>query len=112
MPDWSSGYVADLDYIYGYYPELNPLRVGLAFLNVGLLAPRVRTACELGFGQGVSINIHAAGSDVQWWGCDFLPAQASLARELAAASGAKAELTDQAFADFCRREDLPDFDFI
>ena len=112
MADWSSGYVADVDYIYGYYPELNPLHIRLAFLNVGIAAPEVVTACELGFGQGVSINIHAAGSDARWWGCDFLPAHAAMARDLGSSSGAGAELSDEAFADFCHRDDLPGFDFI
>lgn len=111
-PEWSAGYVADVDYILGYYPELNPLRMGLAFLNVGLAAPEVVNACELGFGQGVSVNVHAAGSGVRWWGTDFLPSQAALARELAASAGAGAVLSDQAFADFCTQTDLPDFDFI
>jgi hypothetical protein len=26
MSDWTSGYVADIGYTYGYYTELNPLR--------------------------------------------------------------------------------------
>lgn len=112
MTDWTAGYVTDIGYTYGYYAELNPLRVALPLLNVGLVPPRVETACELGFGQGMSINIHAAGSGVQWWGTDFNPAQAGFAQELAAASGAQARLYDEAFAEFCARPDLPDFDFI
>ena len=36
MTDWTAGYVADIGYTYGYYTELNPLRVRLAFLNAGL----------------------------------------------------------------------------
>ena len=31
MSDWSAGYVADIGYTHGYYTELNPLRVRLAF---------------------------------------------------------------------------------
>lgn len=27
MTDWTAGYVADLGYTYGYYVELNPLRI-------------------------------------------------------------------------------------
>jgi hypothetical protein len=27
MNDWTAGYVADIGYTYGYYTELNPLRV-------------------------------------------------------------------------------------
>lgn len=112
MPDWSSGYVADIGYTFGAYNELNPLRVRLAFLNAGLAFPATGTACELGFGQGMSTNIHAAASVTQWSGTDFNPAQAGQAQEMAAASGASLKLYDQAFAEFCVRDDLPEFDFI
>ena len=112
MTTWTSGYVADVGYTYGYYNELNPLRIQLAFLNAGLVYPQVGAACELGFGQGLSTNIHAAASVTQWVGTDFNPSQAGFAQELATASGSGAKLYDEAFADFANRQDLPDFDFI
>ncbi len=112
MSDWTSGYVADVGYTFGYYTELNPLRIKLAFMNVGLRHPDIGTACELGFGQGVSTNLHAAASVVSWSGTDFNPSQAGFAQELAAASGAKASLFDQSFEEFCTRDDLPEFDYI
>jgi SAM-dependent methyltransferase len=112
MADWTEGYVAEVGYIYGYYGELNPLRARLALLHSGFAAPTIDTACELGFGQGLSINIHAAATPVQWYGTDFNPAQVTFARELAAASSADIALRDEAFADFAQRNDLPDFDFI
>ncbi len=112
MNDWTAGYVADIAYTYGYYPELNPLRVKLAFLNAGLVCPAFGVACELGFGQGMSANIHAAATLMEWHGTDFNPSQAGFAKELAAASGADARLFDEAFADFVRRNDLPEFDYI
>lgn len=110
--DWTAGYVADIGYTHGYYFELNPLRAALALNYAGLAAPRIETACELGFGQGVSINVHAAASQTGWHGTDFNPSQASNALDLGRASGADVHLTDEAFADFCNRPDLPDFDFI
>ena len=112
MTDWTAGYVADIGYTYGYYTELNPLRVRLAFLNAGLVPPEVGTACELGFGQGMSANLHAAASVVQWSGTDFNPAQAGFAQELAAAAGSNARLFDEAFDQFCTRAELPEFDYI
>jgi hypothetical protein len=112
MSDWTAGYVADIGYIYGYYPELNPLRVRLAFLNAGLVAPEIGAACELGFGQGLSANLHAAGSMLQWHGTDFNPSQAAFAQELASASGSSAQLLDEGFDVFCNRVDLPEFDYI
>jgi SAM-dependent methyltransferase len=112
MSDWTAGYVADIGYTYGYYAELNPLRIRLALLNAGFAVPRVLNACELGFGQGVSVNMHAAASDVAWHGTDFNPAQAGFARELATASGVNARLTDDAFSEYAKRDDLPNFDYI
>jgi SAM-dependent methyltransferase len=111
MTDWTSGYVADIGYTYGYYAELNPARVKLAFLNAGLACPEMGTACELGFGQGVSANFHAAASLTSWHGTDFNPSQAGFAQELARVSGSGAQLFDEAFDAFCAR-DLPDFDYI
>jgi SAM-dependent methyltransferase len=111
MTTWTSGYVADIGYTYGYYNELNPLRVRLAFLNAGLVCPEFGSACELGFGQGLSANIHAAASVCSWSGTDFNPAQAGFAQELALASGSGAQLFDESFAEFASR-DLPEFDYI
>ena len=62
MSTWNSGYISTIGYTFGHYEELNPLRVQLAFLNQGLVFPEVGAACELGFGQGLSANFHAAGS--------------------------------------------------
>ena len=112
MSDWTAGYVADIGYTYGYYTELNPLRVRLAFLNAGLVPPEVGAACELGFGQGMSANLHAAASVVQWSGTDFNPAQASFAQELARVADSGAQLFDEAFDAFCNRPELPEFDYI
>src|ERR1700736_6599234 len=98
MADWTAGYVADISYIFGYYTELNPLGLQLAFLNAGLVAPaRGGAACALGFGQGLSINLHAAASVSQWVGTDFNPAHAGFAQELAGFSGAGALLFNQSF---------------
>lgn len=112
MRDWTAGYVAEIGYTFGYYTELNPLRVRLAFLNAGLALPEGGTACELGFGQGMSANLHAAASVTQWFGTDFNPSQAAFAQELAGISGSGARLFDEAFEHFCARGDLPEFDFI
>ncbi len=112
MPKWDSGYVSDLGYTFGYYDELNPFRIKWLFMCKGMVQPNIRTACELGFGQGVSLNIHAAASDVEWYGTDFNPAQTSFAKEMSLVSGNAAKLHDESFQEFCERDDLPDFDFI
>lgn len=112
METWTGGYVADVNYIYGYYPELNPMRAQLALCSAGIIAPKIEVACELGFGQGLSINLHAAASDVEWYGTDFNPAQAAFAQQLAQQAKSQAHLFDQSFEAFCQRLDLPDFDYI
>ena len=112
MSSKTPGYLTDIDYTYGYYAELNPQRVSFAFLNAGLVPPSVGVACELGFGQGMSTNLHAAASVVRWSGTDFNPSQASFAQEMARVAGSGAELFDEAFDEFCNRADLPDFDYI
>lgn len=112
MQDWSDGYMTEVAYTFGYYPELNPLRARLALLEAGIVPPEIHTACELGFGQGMSVNIHQAASGAQWHGTDFNPAQVGFARELAQDTPLATRLSDEAFDAFCSRDDLPQFDFI
>ncbi|GJM12038.1 MAG: methyltransferase [Pseudohongiella sp.] len=112
MEDWTSGYVADIGYTYGYFFELNPLRTRLPLLYQGIEVPEYATACELGFGQGISTNLHAAASQMKWYGTDFNPTQAGFAQQLAKHAGSSAELFDESFSEFCNRDDLPGFDFI
>lgn len=114
MSDWSEGYVKGIDYTCDYYPELNPFGTRLALLKAGFLPEGGQTgsSCELGFGLGVSTNIHAAASASDWWGTDFNPTQTAFARELGNGLGNRIRLFDEPFADFCYRTDLPEFDFI
>ncbi|WP_254225611.1 hypothetical protein [Burkholderia glumae] len=101
------GVVDEIAYTFGYCDELDPLRLALPLLRAGLAAPAVQSACELGFGYGVSVNIHAAGSGASWYGTDFNAAHAGFAQSLAREAGSRAVLSGERFADFCRREDLP-----
>jgi cyclopropane fatty-acyl-phospholipid synthase-like methyltransferase len=110
--DWTGGYVTELTYTHGYYAELNPLRMRAALAAAGLRTAPTVTACELGFGQGLSLALHAAASGTRWYGTDFNPAQAAHAQDLVSASGVEALIADQAFEEFCSRADLPEFDYI
>ncbi len=112
MAHWNEGYLTDIDYTHGYFSELDPSRVKLAFLAAGLDCPKVVTACELGFGHGMSINMHAAAGNAEWLGTDFVPSQTAFARQIAEVGGSRAQLFDQSFAEFCSRADLPDFDLV
>jgi SAM-dependent methyltransferase len=110
---WSDGYVTDVKYTFGYYQELNPALMRLACLCHGVAPPgQAPTYLELGFGQGISINIHAAGSEGSYWGTDFNPAHVAGAKELAAVSGAKVRLLEDSFEELAARNDLPEFDII
>jgi SAM-dependent methyltransferase len=111
---WNAGYVSEVDYLYGYYPELSPQRLKLALLSRGIQhsVGERPNYLELGFGQGVSLNINAATSDGQFFGTDFNPAQAAHARELAEASGQQVRIFDHAFEELMAIEDLPPFDII
>ncbi|MFM0631650.1 class I SAM-dependent methyltransferase [Paraburkholderia xenovorans] len=112
MSEWEAGSIEGITYTYGYCDELNPLRLRLPLLQSGFAPPAVRTACELGFGHGVGVNIHAAGSATDWFGTDFNPSHASSAQQLAQCAGSRARLFAESFSEFCLRDDLPDFDFI
>lgn len=110
MQDWSAGYITDIEYTFGYYSELNPLAAAFALVANGYEPPKFEHACELGFGQGLTINFHSAASHCSWWGTDFHPSQANYARQMGELSNA--HIFNEAFAEFCSRKDLPDFDFI
>src|SRR4051812_30816782 len=99
--DWTSGYVSEIDYTHGYYVELNPSRLRLACLSAGVAPPPAGPLryLELGYGQGLSVNIHAAGCAGEFWGTDFNPTQAAHARSLADVSGSGATLLDESFAE-------------
>jgi hypothetical protein len=109
---WTSGYVSDIGYTYGYYTELNPSRIKATFAYHGIESPSVGYACELGFGQGLSTNLHSSASNCEWWGTDFNPSQTAFALELSKSFKKNIRLFDDAFEDFCNRPDLPQFDFI
>ena len=111
---WSDGYVFEIDYTHGYYHEISPGAMRLSALSAGVTARlgRPMRYLELGFGQGLSLNIHAAACQGEFWGTDFNPAQAANARELAEASGSGARIFDLSFAELAARDDLPEFDLI
>jgi SAM-dependent methyltransferase len=112
---WNEGYFTDVGYTYGYYRDISPVfqRFCLLIRGFAVSEPTAEAQhCELGFGQGVSINIHAAATPGQYLGTDFNPAHAAHAHTLAAASGSGARLFDDSFEQLLNRSDLPQFDSI
>lgn len=116
MSDWTDGYIAEIDYTYGFYRELTPSLIQFALLLKGVVAPEVNKPfnyCELGYGQGFGANLLAAANPHgDFWGTDFNPQHAVGARTLSIEAGlSNTHWFDDCFADFLER-DLPDFDFI
>jgi SAM-dependent methyltransferase len=113
--DWTHGYVQSVDYTHHYCRELSPSLLDFACLSRGIqtgLRDRPLQYLELGFGQGLSLNVHAATTEGAFWGTDFIPSHVLNARELAQASHSGARLYEDSFEDFARRDDLPEFDVI
>lgn len=110
--NWNQGYISEIDYLYGYYSELNPLQTRLKLIYAGIKPIEVKTACELGFGQGVSLLCNAASSSIEWYGNDFNPNQVAFVSEAIESSDLSLRVSDQNFEEFCSRNDLPKFDFI
>lgn len=112
--NWSEGYFTEVGYTHGYYRELSPAmqRFCLLLRGIAPLQSESPAHCELGFGQGVSVNVHAATTPGVYVGTDFNPEQASAAIALAQASGSHARLFDSSFAELLARDDLPQFDSI
>ena len=81
--------IRDSTYTYGYYPELSPTRIRLALLACGIdhSISDDPEYLELGFGQGLSLNINAATNSGTYWGTDFNPGQVANAREFANSMG-------------------------
>ncbi len=112
---WTHGYVRDIDYIHGYCRELAPSLLALACASRGLAVQhgeRPLRYLELGFGQGVSLNVHAAACPGEFWGTDFNPAHVVNARELSSGAGSGARLFDDSFHELLERAELPEFDII
>lgn len=114
MPVWNEGYTSEINYTSEYYSELSPGRIKLALLSKGIdhSVPDNPTYLELGFGQGLSLNINAATNAGSFFGTDFNPGQVANARELAQAMGKPLTLLEDSFEQLAARDDLPQFDII
>lgn len=116
MSDWTSGYVADIGYTFGYYRELAPANLAFTQLIRGSKPLSMPSHyCELGCGQGLSMNLLAASNpQTQFYATDFNPGQIAGARALAeSASLQNVHFFDQSFEVFGDEPALPaSFDII
>lgn len=117
MTSWKAGYVADVEYIPGFYPNHAPAYLDLVCLAGGI-APPERGAdfawCELGCGQGLTANLLAAAHpQARFHGIDFLGVHVAAARELAEAAGLTNIRFDEAdFAEAAGDDRLGRFDYV
>lgn len=118
MTTWSEGYTTDVQYTSSFYAELAPAHLAFAAQGAGWRPPELTDGfnyCELGCGQGVSVNVLAATNPKgRFWGMDFNPAQIANARKMACdAQLTNVEFRDWSFAQAIERaEELPRFDII
>lgn len=119
MADFSD-YRTDSEYIFHYSDKLSPAYIRTALLMEGVDMPARERGepfryLELGFGQGLSLNIHAAANAGEYWGVDFLPAHSEEARTMAGAAGSDCTILTKSFAEIDEMSaagKLPQFDCV
>jgi len=114
--DWKDGYITEVEYVHGVYRELGPSALNFVLLLQSLEPIALKdgfTYCDLGCGQGESINFFAAcHPEGEFHAVDFNYAHIAGARSLAhQAHINNVTFWEASFADLAELE-LPDFDFI
>jgi SAM-dependent methyltransferase len=119
MEDWTGGYTADIEYRASYFEEQAPQRLNLAALINGwepLSLSGPFSYCELGCGQGTTVNLLAATHPKgRFVAVDFNPAHIARARDFAAAAGiVNIEFIERGFTELLEpgAPALGEFDFI
>ncbi len=114
------GYVFDIAYDNNFYRDLTPNQIEAALMFHGVALP-TRTQddplcyLELGFGQGLSLNVHAAACEGEFWGTDFNPNHCVAAENLSKAANTKCHFFNDSFEELYTKSEnglLPQFDII
>jgi SAM-dependent methyltransferase len=91
VSDWTGGYVADIEYLPGFYRELAPAHLDAICLVNGIQPPDRADGfeyCELGCGSGSAVSLLAAAvPEGRFVGIDFNPAHIARGKALARAAG-------------------------
>ncbi|HEY4265507.1 MAG TPA: class I SAM-dependent methyltransferase [Micropepsaceae bacterium] len=119
MPDWSSGYVTDVEYTEASYSAQAPQQLALTAIVNGFEPPDVSRGfsyCELGCGKGLtSLILAAANPDAVFHAVDFNPAHIAHAQSRArAAQLSNIFWHEKSFDELSGKagDDLPMFDFM
>lgn len=110
--NWTDGYNSETDYTYSYCAELNPLLINYSLVINGYAPVKIKRAHELGFGQGISLNFHAANKNIEWSGNDFMPEHVLFARKFAENVNINVDLSDQNFVEVIENFRNVKFDYI
>lgn len=115
--DWSEGYVTEIDYTWGFHKELSPTNLAWASALRGHSPPAADepfTYCELGCGNGLSLNVFAAAHPrASFYGTDFNPSHIANGRRTAEQGGIQnVSFLERSFAELASAKDLPEFDYI
>jgi SAM-dependent methyltransferase len=123
-PAWTQGYRTDQEYTFGIYPFLNPDVLQLVCALRGIAPPksilsggaadeRGLVYCELGCGQGMTLNLMAARDPGgHYYGVDYNPTQIANARNFAhAAHLTNVTFLEESFADLAETA-VPECDII
>lgn len=113
---WTEGYVSEINYTYGFYGELSPLKLALACAIKAIHPPDTNQPfnyCELACGRGYTTNLLASCyPQAQFYANDFNPNHILEAKKLAQSAGSQnVHFFDDSFSEFLH-QDLPQFDFI
>jgi SAM-dependent methyltransferase len=108
------GYTLEVDFTFPYHSSSSPTCLRLVALNqfVSFPANQPLRYLELGCGNGVTLNVHAAACPGEYWGVDANPSHVDFARKLAYASGANVRILHSSFSDLLAQSELPKFDII
>ena len=114
--EWKEGYVIGIEYVHGVHRELGPSALNLVLLIQGKEPVELQggfTYCDLGCGQGESVNFFAAcHPEGEFHAIDFNSAHIAGARDLAdRADLGNATFWESSFAELGKLP-LPEFDFI
>ncbi|MBF0529186.1 MAG: methyltransferase domain-containing protein, partial [Deltaproteobacteria bacterium] len=112
----NADYLLDIPYTNQFYENLNPWLLNYIRAIHGYSLPSLDkgfTYCELGCGNGLSLNVLAAANPAaSFFGVDMNPEHIAAARNLAQDGElTNLNLIEENFADLSRHN-LPDFDFI
>jgi Predicted methyltransferase regulatory domain./Methyltransferase domain. len=113
-------YRTDFAYVSYYTSKISPLYMRMALLLRGVDMPvpeegQPMRYLELGFGRGLSLAIHAAVTEGEYWGVDFLQQHCEELQSLTDESGIDCHVLncDFAAADaMSEKGELPQFDMI